>query len=288
MQARKAYAKVNLALDILGTRPDGYHDMRMVMQTISLCDTVTAEECCDGFTLYMDGFVPPEGKKTLEQRSAEAFFARIGRGMPGLAVTVEKRTPAYAGLGGGSADVAALLRMLRDRYCPEMTLETLERIGLEVGSDMPFCIRGGTALAEGRGDVLTDLTPLPDCWFVLCKPDFGIPTPTLFALVDGAEIKARPDIDGMQAALAAADLEGVAARLNNVFEEVLPAEYHEVFAIKRHLLEKGALNAAMSGSGPTVFGIFREEAEAAEAVKSLRETYKETYLARPVSRKEMV
>lgn len=288
MQARKAYAKVNLGLDILGKRPDGYHEMRMVMQSISLCDTVTAEKSCDGFSLYMDGFTVPEGNKTLEQRSAEAFFAHIGREMPGLAVTVEKRTPAYAGLGGGSADVAALLRILRDWYCPEMPLETLERIGLEVGSDMPFCIRGGTALAEGRGEELTDLPPLPDCWFVLCKPDFGIPTPTLFALVDGAEMKERPDIDGMQAALAAGDLEGVASRLGNVFEKVLPAEYHEVFAIKRRLLELGALNAAMSGSGPTVFGIFREEAAARTAADILGQTYSQTYLARPVTRKEMV
>lgn len=288
MQARKAYAKVNLALDILGKRPDGYHEMRMVMQSISLCDTVTAEKRCDGFSLYMDGFTVPEGNKTLEQRAAEAFFAHIGREMPGLAVTVEKRTPAYAGLGGGSADVAALLRILRDWYCPEMPLETLERIGLEVGSDMPFCIRGGTALAEGRGEELTDLPPLPDCWFVLCKPDFGIPTPTLFALVDGAGMKERPDIDGMQAALAAGDLEGVASRLGNVFEKVLPAEYHEVFAIKRRLLELGALNAAMSGSGPTVFGIFREEAAARTAADILGQTYSQTYLARPVTRKEMV
>ena len=288
MQARNAYAKVNLALDILGARPDGYHEMRMVMQSISLCDVVTAEETCDGFSLYMEGFAAPEGKKTLEQRAAEAFFAYLGREMPGLAVTVEKRTPAYAGLGGGSADVAALLRILRGRYCPEMTDETLERIGLEVGSDMPFCVHGGTALAEGRGEILTDLQPLPECWFVLCKPDFGIPTPTLFAGVDSAELRNRPDIDGMKAALEAGDLEGAAARLGNVFEDVLPEEYGEVFAIKRRLLELGALNAAMSGSGPTVFGIFRGEAEAGAAADALKRSYEQTYLARPVRREEMV
>ena len=288
MQARNAYAKVNLALDILGARPDGYHEMRMVMQSISLYDVVTAEESCEGFSLYMEGFTVPEGKKTLEQRAAEAFFAYLGREMPGLAVTVEKRTPAYAGLGGGSADVAALLRILRDRYCPEMPAETLERIGLEVGSDMPFCIHGGTALAEGRGEILTDLKPLPECWLVLCKPDFGIPTPTLFAKVDSTELRRRPDIDGMKEALEAGDLKGVAARLGNVFEEVLPEAYGEVFAIKRRLLELGALNAAMSGSGPTVFGIFRREAEARAAADELKRSYEQTYLARPVRREEMV
>ena len=182
---REAPAKVNLALDILGQRPDGYHDMRMVMQTVSLCDTVTVMEEANGFILRTDGDFIPAGKKTLEQRAAEAFFTAVGRPMPGLSVMLEKRTPAYAGLGGGSADVAALLRILGDVWCPEMPGEELERIGFTVGSDMPFCVRGGTALAEGRGEILTDLPPLPDCTFVLCKPDFGIPTPELFARVHG-------------------------------------------------------------------------------------------------------
>lgn len=279
---KDAFSKVNLALDILGRRDDGYHDMRMVMQTISLCDIVMAEEQERGFSLRMEGFTPPEGKKTLEQRATEAFFDAIGKPCPGLEVSIEKRTPAYAGLGGGSADVAALLRILREKYAPELSTEELERIGFQVGSDMPFCIRGGTALAEGRGEVLTDLHPLPDCWFVLCKPDFGIPTPALFALVDGGELQRRPDIDGMLEALKQSNLRGVAARLGNVFEEVLPAEYHEVFTIKRRLMEHGALNAAMSGSGPTVFSIFEEREAAEKAAKQLKETYNQTFLAQPV------
>ena len=284
MKTLTAPAKVNLALDILDTRPDGYHDMKMVMQTISLCDTVVVEETAAGFELRTDGDFIPAGKKTLEQRAAEAFFEAAGLPMPGLRVTLEKVTPAYAGLGGGSADVAALLRILRDNYAPEMSTEELERIGFTVGSDMPFCVRGGTALAEGRGEVLTDLPPLPDCWFVLCKPDFGIPTPSLFALVDGGELTCRPDIGGMGLALESGDLAGVAARLGNVFEEVLPEEYHEVFTIKNRLMELGALNAAMSGSGPTVFGIFSEQETAKRAAEVLKETYQQTYLAVPVKK----
>lgn len=284
MKTLTAPAKVNLALDILDTRPDGYHDMKMVMQTISLCDTVSVEETAAGFELRTDGDFIPAGKKTLEQRAAEAFFEAAGLPMPGLRVTLEKVTPAYAGLGGGSADVAALLRILRDNYAPEMSTEELERIGFTVGSDMPFCVRGGTALAEGRGEVLTDLPPLPDCWFVLCKPDFGIPTPSLFALVDGGELTCRPDIGGMGLALESGDLAGVAARLGNVFEEVLPEEYHEVFTIKNRLMELGALNAAMSGSGPTVFGIFSEQETAKRAAEVLKETYQQTYLAVPVKK----
>ena len=284
MKTLTAPAKVNLALDILGTRPDGYHDMRMVMQTVSLCDTVAVEETAEGFELRTDGDFIPAGKNTLEQRAAEAFFEAAGLPMPGLRVTLEKVTPAYAGLGGGSADVAALLRILRDAYAPEMSAEELERIGFTVGSDMPFCVRGGTALAEGRGEVLTDLPPLPDCWFVLCKPDFGIPTPSLFALVDGGELVRRPDIGGMRLALEAGDLAGVAARLGNVFEAVLPEEYHEVFAVKSRLLELGALNAAMSGSGPTVFGIFAERETARRTFEALKQDYRQTYLAVPVKK----
>ena len=284
MKKRTAPAKVNLVLDILGTRPDGYHDMRMVMQTISLCDTVTVEETAAVFELRADGDFIPAGKKTLEQRAAEAFFEAVGRPVPGLRVTLEKVTPAYAGLGGGSADVAALLRILRDTYAPELPAEELERIGFTVGSDMPFCVRGGTALAEGRGEVLTDLPPLPDCWLVLCKPDFGIPTPSLFALVEGGELSYRPDIGGMRLALEAGDLTGVASRLGNVFEEVLPEEYHEVFTIKNRLLELGALNAVMSGSGPTVFGVFADRETAQKAEAELKGTYYQTYLAVPVKK----
>ena len=281
---QKAPAKVNLALDILGRREDGYHDMYMVMQSISLCDTVGVREADAGFQLHTGGDFIPTGKKTLEQRAAEAFFQRIGRPMPGLEVTLEKVTPAYAGLGGGSADVAALLRILRDAYAPDLPIEELEKIGFTVGSDMPFCVRGGTALAEGRGEILTDLKPLPACWFVLCKPDFGIPTPTLFAQVEGSELRRRPDIAGMKAALDAGDLEGTVSRLGNVFEEVLPEEYHEVFHIKGKLLELGAMNAAMSGSGPTVFGIFRDRQAAENAWKTLKRRYDQSYLAQPLKK----
>lgn len=281
---REAPCKVNLALDILGRRADGYHDMYMVMQTVSLCDTVTVEETDEGFVLCAEGLDLPEGKKTLEQRAAEGFFARIGREMPPLQVTLQKTTPAYAGLGGGSADVAALLRILRDVYAPQLPDQELETIGFTVGSDMPFCVRGGTALAEGRGEVLTDLSPLPDCWIVLCKPSFGIPTPTLFARFHSEGVAQRPDVSGMIAALREGDLSGVAERLGNVFEQVLPEEYGEVFAIKQRLVDCGALNAAMSGSGPTVFALFDREEIARRAVEMLKKDYPETFLARPVKK----
>ena len=278
----KAPAKINLTLDILGRRPDGYHELRMVMQAVSLHDTLTVEETGCGFNLLADGFTIPDGKKSMEQQAAEAFFDAIGQPMPPLSVYLKKVTPAYAGLGGGSADVAALLRCLRRRYAPDMTVEQLRSIGLTVGSDIPFCISGGTALAEGRGEKLTSLPGLPECWIVLCKPDFGIPTSTLFALADGAHLSRRPDTDGMIQALQTGSLDGVASRLSNVFEELLPEEYREVFQIRKQLLEAGAMNAAMSGSGPTVYGVFREEAKAKAAADVLKQRYVQTCLAEPV------
>lgn len=282
---QSAPAKVNLALDILDRRPDGYHEMRMVMQTVSLCDTVAFEEAGEGFTLSARGIELPKGKKTLEQRAAEAFFAAAGLPMPGLRATLEKIIPAYAGLGGGSADAAALLRMLRQRYVPDMPPGELEAIGAAVGSDMPFCVRGGTALAEGRGEVLTDLPPLPDCRFVICKPDFDLPTPQMFARLRFDRDRPRPDVGGMAEALRRGDLRGVADRAANVFEEVLKdGERREIDDIKEALLRHGALAAAMSGSGPAVFGLFAPDGDAAGALEALKRRYAQTFPAEPVGR----
>nr|WP_325300028.1 4-(cytidine 5'-diphospho)-2-C-methyl-D-erythritol kinase [uncultured Oscillibacter sp.] len=283
-RTQAAPAKVNLALDILGRRPDGYHEMRMVMQAVSLCDTVTLEEAGEGFTLSARGITLPQGK-SLEQRAAEAFFAAIGRPQPSLRVTLEKRTPAYAGLGGGSADVAALLRLLRENYAPAMPREELEAIGGQTGSDMPFCIRGGTALAEGRGDVLTDLPPLPDCRLVICKPDFDLPTGPMFARLRFDGSAPRPDVDGMLSALERGSLADAARSVGNLFEAVLePPERREIEAVKETLLRQGALAAAMSGSGPAVFGLFSPEAETSRALEELGRRYVQVFEALPAGR----
>jgi len=280
-----APAKLNLALDILRRRPDGYHDLRMVMQSVSLCDTITVWEADAGFWMEADGITLPKGKKTMEERAAEAFFAGIGCPMPGLRLHLEKRIPAYAGMGGGSADVAALLRALRKRYAPELSDAALEKIGLTVGSDVPFCIRGGTALAEGRGEQLTALPPLPDCRILICKPEFDLPTPDLFRRVRVEALKKHPDLDAMAAALEKGELSAVAGELGNVFEEVLaPEERQEIQSIKDVMLRGGALNAAMTGSGPTVFGIFEEAASAKQAEDVLKGQYIQVFQARPLKK----
>ena len=276
----EAPAKLNLTLDILRRRPDGYHEMRMVMGSISLCDRVTVEPVDDGFVLRARGVTLPSGRVTMEQRAAEAFFTALHRPMPGLVVTLEKQIPAYAGLGGGSSDVAALLRALRQLYAPEMPTAELERIGLQVGSDVPYCVRGGTCLAEGRGEILTDLPSLPPCPVVVCKPDIDLPTAQLFARVRPESISRRPDSQGMLRAMSSGSLEAVARQLCNVFEEVLPAPAEaEVRTIKRQMIEQGALNAAMSGSGPTVFGLFSDSETARRAFEALQKDYRQTFLA---------
>jgi len=282
---QRAPAKVNLALDILGRRRDGYHEMYMVMQALSLADTVSLEEAPGGFTLSARGLELPAEGKTLEQRTAEAFFQAAGLDMPELAVTLEKRIPAYAGLGGGSADAAALLRLLRERYAPEMSPEILEAVGASVGSDIPFCVRGGTALAEGRGERLTDLPPLPECRFVICKPDFDLPTPGMFARLRLEECGAsHPDVDGMRAALERGDLRGAADRVGNIFETALELEERrEIEGIKETMLRRGALAAAMSGSGPAVFGLFAPETEIGGVLEELRTRYAQVFPAEPAA-----
>ena len=172
-------------------------------------------------------------------------------------------------MAGGSSDGAAVLRILRRLYAPDMTEERLEEIGALVGSDVPYCVRGGAVLAEGRGERLSALPPLPPCWLVVCKPACSVSTPELFAQVRVKKLRCHPDIPGMTAALEQGDLEGVARRLYNVFEDVLPRRYSQVFEVKSALLELGAMAASMTGSGPSVFGIFREEAPAARAVEAL-------------------
>ena len=278
-----APAKINLTLDILRKRPDGYHDLRMVMQAVSLCDTVTVA-AGGAFAVRSDGAELPAGEGNLAYRAAREFFRQAGVRIDGPEILLQKRIPLCAGLAGGSADAAAVLRALRALCAPGLTLGELERIGEAVGSDVPFCVRGGTALAEGRGERLRSLPSLPPCFLVLCKPDFDLPTPALFGRVRVEKIRRRPDTAGMENALCRGDLAGAASLLCNVFEEFLtPQESGEIRAIGGVLRDRGALGAAMTGSGPTVFGIFSGQEDARRAAADLGVRYRQTFLAQPVS-----
>ena len=246
-----AYGKLNLTLDILGRRPDGYHDLRMVMQSVSLCDRVTIRETENGqIALRTSASYLPCDRGNLAYRAAEAFFAAVDVANPGA---------------------------------PQLSMEELCRIGERVGSDVPYCVFGGTALAEGRGEILTRLAPIPECWAVLCKPDFPISTPELFGCVDAKKLTSHPDTPGMCESLERGDLNGVLRRVYNVFEAVLPEKYSEVFVIKDKLLDLGALSTCMTGSGPTVFGLFDNAAGAAQTAERLRREYPQTFCAAMVN-----
>ena len=280
-----AWAKLNLTLDILGKRPDGYHEMRMVMQSIDLRDTVTLrEETAPGIRVASSCRFLPCDETNIAAKAILRFFEATGLPCPGFSVRLDKEIPVCAGMAGGSSDGAAVLRLLRREYCPALPQEALEAIAARVGSDVPYCVRGGTALAEGRGERLTDLPPLPNCFLVVCKPPFPISTPELFAQVRTRRLRCHPDTAGMLAALAAGDLAGVAHRLYNVFEDVLPRKYAQVFEIKRALLDCGAMAASMSGSGPTVFGLFGNKAAAESAREALLPAFPQTFLCRPVGK----
>lgn len=274
-----AYAKINLTLDILRKRPDGYHDLQMVMQSVELHDDVTVA-LTDGAGIVCRCGEIPGDESNLAVKAARAFFSETGAAPCGLAIDVEKRIPAQAGMAGGSSDAAATLRALRKLLKPEMLGEELERIGALVGSDVPYCLRGGTALAEGRGERLTTLRAAPPFHVVLCKPDFAISTPELFSRVRVAALWNRPDTNGMLAALHCGDAEGVALRVKNVFENVLAPEHEEVFAIKARLHRLGAEATAMTGSGPTVFGLYRDGEAARAAFGELAGRYRQTFLTR--------
>lgn len=279
-----ACAKLNLTLDVAGRRPDGYHEMRMVMQSVSLSDEITLDFGAGrGIAVRTSlGFLPND-QRNLAWAAAAAFEAAV-RQPVNVTITIRKNIPVCAGTAGGSSDAAAVLRGLNRYYQTGLTAPELARLGEAVGSDVPYCVLGGTVLAEGRGEVLTPLPPLPECWLVLCKPDFSISTPELFHAADAVRLRCHPDTAGVLQALEAGDLTSVARRMYNVFEDVLPvSRANEVQSIKSALLSCGALGACMSGTGPTVFGLFTEEEAAQAAQQSLQALYQDTFLTRPVS-----
>ena len=279
-----AYAKINLTLDVLGKRPDGYHDLSMVMQSVSLADQVIIRETGEeGFTLKTDlGFLPG-ADKNIAGVAARAFARHTGADLSGLEIELQKHIPVCAGTAGGSSDGAAVLRGLNRWFSCGLSLRHLAEIGEEVGSDVPYCVLGCTALAEGRGEKLTCLPALPDCHIVLCKPGFSVSTPELFRRIDELKLRFHPDTAGVLAALEEGDLAGVSRRMFNVFEEALPAQRRAVVEeIKSTLLSRGALGACMSGTGPTVFGIFDNAESARSVADELKQSYVETFLTKNV------
>lgn len=271
----KAYAKVNLTLAVGEKRLDGYHEVVSVMQRVSLCDTLTAEQTREGITLTCSDPALPSGEENLAHRAASLFFRETGIA-GGAALTLEKRIPSQAGLGGGSSDAASALLALRKLYAPALSDTELETMAAALGSDVPFFIRGGTQLATGRGEVLSPLPPLTDGWFVIVKPTESFSTPAMYRRLDELPPACTPPLPPLQGGLPA-----LAAGLFNRFETAIPAS-SAVWDIKARLAAYGALASLLSGSGSAVFGLFDTETAARAAVEALRPAWPEIFLARPV------
>ena len=278
-----AFAKINLTLDVLGKRPDGYHDLKSVMQTISVRDDIQIDVDTDKpweLTCTMEGI--PTDSRNLAWKAAEVFYNATGKTTTGLAIHITKRIPTQAGLGGGSADAAAVLRALNNHYGNPLSILALAELGAEVGSDVPFCTICGTAMVEGRGERLQKLPDMPDCLFVVCKPEFSSSTPELYKKLDESVIARRPDNQAMQSALLAGDLQKVVENIWNVFDPVVTQDHLEINYIKSIMNTYGAVGFQMSGSGSAVFGIVTEFEQAAVICNMLKDNYPQVFIAKPV------
>ena len=266
-----AGAKVNLCLEVTGKLPDGYHGVRGVMQSLEFGDTVELEPGNGPWQVRSGLSYLPGGEENLAAKAALLFRRLTGIGPEGGVITLVKRIPVCGGFGGGSSDAAAVLRLLNREYGSPLSWKELEETSLELGADVPFCIRGGTALAEGKGELLTPLPDLSGIHVVLCRPDFLCSTQELFRAIDRLKLRLKPDVSGMVKAVEDRDLPGVARRMFNVFESALSrSQSDQVRSLKDTLLDEGALGAVMTGSGSGVFGLFSDEASAKSAAARLR------------------
>lgn len=278
-----AFAKINLTLDVLGKREDGYHDLQSVMQAISLRDDVEIDLGTGApWTISCSNPEIPCDEKNLAWKAASVFFDATGIDPDGIAIRITKRIPTEAGLGGGSADAAAVLRALNKHYDYPFSILALAEIGAQVGSDVPFCVVCGTAMVEGRGERLRKLPNMPECVFVVCKPDFSASTPELYNKLDNSIIAKRPNNQAMESALLSGDLGKVAENLCNVFDPLVTEEHLELNYIKSIFNSYGSVGQQMTGSGSAVFAIMPNFEYAAVVCSMLKENYPQVYIAMPV------
>ena len=279
-----AYAKLNLTLDVLGKRADGYHDLKSVMQTISIRDDVEIDvDTGKAWCLKCDKEGIPCDESNLAWKAAKVFFETTKKETTGIEIRITKRIPSEAGMGGGSADAAAVLRALNRHYGAPLSIAALAELGGTVGSDVPFCVLGGTAVVEGRGEKLRKLPDMPDCVFVVCKPDFSASTPALYAKLDEAPIGKHPEHNAMESAILSGDLAGIAQHLYNVFDPVVTGEHLELNYIKSIFNSYGSIGQQMTGSGSAVFCIVTEFEYAAVICQMLKDNYPQVFIAKPVS-----
>ena len=266
---RKAYAKINLGLDVLRRRPDGYHEVKMIMQTVGIYDVLSfAKSGIPGITLTVNHEELPCDNNNLIYKAAELVMQTYDI-KEGVTISLEKNIPIAAGMAGGSTDAAAVFHGLKELFDLPMDVEEMKMLGVKIGADVPYCIVGGTALSEGIGEILTKLPAPPKAYLVIAKPDINVSTKFVYENLHADTLAYHPDIDGMTEALRQGDLKGITDRLGNVLATVTEKEYPVITRIKELLNDNGAENALMSGSGPTVFGIFKEEEKARKAYEAV-------------------
>ena len=257
----KAHAKINLSLDVVGRLENGYHQVRMIMQTLELCDELSFERTDGEILITCDGAELSLGEDNLIYRAIALMQREYGiKG--GARVHLKKRIPIAAGMAGGSADAALTLKAMNRLYELGLTQERLRELGVRLGADVPYCIMGGSALSEGIGEILTRIAPMPECTILLAKPEEGVSTKYVYETLDSREIPVHPDVDGMRRAMEDGDVRAMAAKLGNVLETVTMEKLSEIGQIKVLMRSGGALGSLMSGSGPTVFGLYEDRAKA--------------------------
>lgn len=266
----KAYGKINLALDVLRRREDGYHEVRMVMQTVRLHDTVSIQrEAEPGIRLQTNVSFLPSDRNNLAYRGAALLMEEFGI-REGVSIVLEKQIPVAAGMAGGSSDCAAVLHGINRLFDLGLSLRELQERGVRLGADIPYCLMGGTALAEGIGEKLTALTPAPGRVLLIAKPPISLSTKEIYGRLVLDDQTDHPDIDGMLQAIGDHDFDGMVSRMGNVLESAALPGHPEITDIKETMMEKGARGAMMSGSGPTVFGFFETEEQALQAAQACR------------------
>ena len=278
-----ACAKLNLTLDVLGKREDGYHDLKSIMQTVEYCDDIRME-IGTGAPWRLTCTDPdiPADSRNLAWKAARAFYDATGIADEGLTIHITKRIPSQAGMGGGSSDAAAVLRALNRNYGNPLTPTALADVGAKVGSDVPFCVIGGTVMCEGRGERLRPITPLPDCVILVCKPEFSMSTPALYRELDEAGIETHPDNDAMELALRIGDLTVIGSLLSNVFDPVVSASYPLMDQLRQMYMDAGAYGCQMSGSGSAFFGMMPDLDTADTLALTLKTLCREVFITRPV------
>lgn len=266
----KAYAKINLGLDVVGILPNGYHEVRTIMQTVGIYDILTMEKIPQGIVITTDSGELPTNEDNLIYKAAGLLLEKYGI-TQGVRIYMQKKIPIAAGMAGGSSDAAATLKGVNELFSLGCSMEELKELGIKIGADVPYCVMGGTALAEGIGEKLTALAPAPRCHLLVAKPDINVSTKYVYEHLDARESYEHPDIDGMVQAIEEGNLEGILERMGNVLESVTVPAYPIIDTIKMRMNELGAAGSMMSGSGPTVFGIFTEEETAEQALVKLKE-----------------